>query len=74
MKKTIDRLSTQVKTLRSKVKQYEVFLDLRGLVDAFREYIRPKTVQEQLAEKKAIVEKKVKAKDVDAEGKHDIAI
>ena len=55
MKKTIYRLSAQVKTLRSKVKQYKTFLNLRGLMDAFVEYIRPKTVQEQLAEKKAIV-------------------
>ena len=40
------------------------------------EYMRPKTVQEQLAEKKAIVEKekKVKTKEVDVEKKHDIAI
>lgn len=30
MKKTIDRLSAQVKTFKSKVKQHEAFLDLRG--------------------------------------------
>lgn len=76
MKKTIDRLSAQVKTLKGKVKQYEAFLDLRGLVDAFVEYIRPKTVQEQLVEKKAIVEKekKVKMQEMDVKKKHDIAI
>lgn len=76
MKKTIDRLSAQVKTLRSKVKQYETFLDLRGLMDAFVEYIRPKTVQEQLAEKKAIVEKEKgrRMQEVDVKKKHDIAI
>lgn len=76
MKKTIDRLSVQVKTLRSKVKQYEVFLDLRGLVDAFREYIRPKTVQEKLDEKKAIVKigKEVKVREKDVNKWRDIAI
>lgn len=76
MKKTIDRLSAQVKTFKSKVKQYEAFLDLRGLVDAFVEYIRPKTVQEQLAEKKAIVkkEKEMRVKNMNVEKKHDIAI
>ena len=76
MKKTLDRLSAQVKTLRSKVKQYETFLDLRGLMDAFVEYIRPKTVQEQLAEKKAIVEKEKgrRMQEVDVKKKHDIAI
>ena len=76
MKKTIDRLSVQVKTLRSKVKQYEAFLDLRGLVDAFMEYVRPKTVQEQLAEKKTLVEKEKgrRMQEVDVKKKQDIAI
>ena len=53
-----------------------VFLDLRGLLDAFVEYIRPKTMQERLAEKKAIVEyeKKAKSQEVDVKRKRDIAI
>lgn len=74
MKKTIDRLSAQVKTFKHKVKQYETFLNLRGLVDAFVEYIRPKTIQERLDEKKTIVEKRVKVQNVDVKRKHDIAI
>ena len=76
MKKIIDRLSVQVKTFKSKVKQHEAFLDLRGLVDAFVEYIRPKTVQEQLAEKKEIVENeaRMRLKNVDIIKKHDIVI
>ena len=76
MKKTIDRLSAQAKTFKSKINQYEAFLNLRGLVDAFMEYIRPKTMQERLAEKKAIVEKKkkIRVQEVDVKKKHDIAI
>ena len=76
MKKKIDKVSAQIKTLRSKVKQYETFLDLRGLVDAFMEYIRPKTVQEKLDEKKAIVKKgkEVKVREKDVNKRHDIAI
>lgn len=76
MKKTIDKLSGQVKSLKSRVKQYENFLDLRGLLDVFVEYIRPKTMQERLDEKKAIVEKekRVKVQEVDMEKKRDIAI
>ena len=76
MKKTIDRLSVQVKTFKSKVKQHEAFLDLRGLVDAFMEYLRPKTVQEQLAEKKTLVEKEKgrRMQEMDVKKKHDIAI
>lgn len=76
MKKTIAKLSGQVKSLKSRVKQYENFLDLRGLLDVFVEYIRPKTMQERLDEKKAIVEKekRVKVQEVDMEKKRDIAI
>lgn len=74
MKKTIDRLSAQVKKFKHKVKQYETFLNLRGLVDAFVEYIRPKTIQERLDEKKTIVEKRVKVQNVDVKRKHDIVI
>ena len=76
MKKTIDRLSVQVKTFKSKVKQHEAFLDLRGLVDAFVEYIRPTTVQEKLDEKKTIVEKEKgrRMREVDVKKKRNIAI
>ena len=76
MKKTIDRLNVQVKTFKSKVKQYEVFLDLRGLMDAFMKYIRPKTVQEQLVEKKVIVEREreVKLQEKHVKERYDVAI
>ena len=58
-----------------KLKQYEVFLDLRGLRDVFMEYIRPKTIQEQLYERKAMLHKSRKAKLKEANvKKHDIAI
>ena len=76
MKKKLDRLSRQVKTFKVKVKQYETFLDLRGLVDVFKEFIRPKSMREQLDEKKAIVEKEknIRVQAVDVKKKHDIAI
>ena len=76
MKRTIDKLSGQVKTLKSRVKQYENFIDLRGLLDTFVEYIRPKTIQERLDEKKVVVEKekKVKVQEVNVKRKRDIAI
>ena len=66
----------QVKTFKVKVKQYETFLDLRGLVDVFKEFIRPKSMREQLDEKKAIVEKEknIRVQAVDVKKKHDIAI
>lgn len=76
LKKTIEKLNNQAKTLRTKVKQFEMFIDLHGLLDTFMEYIRPKTMQERLAEKKQLMEKekKVKAQEVDVKQKQGIAI
>ena len=66
MEKSIIKLKEQEKNLKAKLKQYELFIDVKGLVDAFKEFIRPKTIQEQLEEKKAVVksQKKVKAPKV----------
>ena len=46
---------------------------MKGLVDAFKEFIRPKTIQEQLDEKKAVVEsqKKVKVEKVNLKKEYD---
>ena len=76
LKKTLEKLNDQAKTLRTKVKQFETFLDLHGLLGTFMEYIRPKTMQERLAEKKQLTEKekKVKAQEVNVKRKRDIAI
>ena len=72
--KWINALVMQGKIATDKVKQFDTFLNLHGLLDAFMEYIRPKTMQERIVEKKELVEKKVKAKEVDVKRKHDIAI
>ena len=71
--KTIQRLKEHEKVLKTKLKQYELFIDVKGLVDAFKEFIRPKTIQEQLVEKKAVVEsqKKVKVEKVNLKKEYD---
>ena len=71
--KMIQRLKEQEKVLKTKLKQYELFIDVKGLVDAFKEFIRPKTIQEQLDEKKAVVEsqKKVKVEKVNLKKEYD---
>ena len=71
--KTIQRLKEQEKVFKTKLKQYELFIDMKGLVDAFKEFIRPKTIKEQLDEKKIIVEsqKKVKVEKLDLKKKYD---
>ena len=62
MEKSIIKLKEREKTLKVKLKQYELFVEIKGLVDVFKEFIRPKTIQEQLEEKKAEVELQKKAK------------
>ncbi|MBR2403245.1 MAG: hypothetical protein IKB01_10870 [Lachnospiraceae bacterium] len=76
MKRTIDKLNGHINNLKNRVKQYENFLNLHGLLDAFVEYIRPKSMQERLVEKKAIVEKekKVREQEGNVKKKHGIAI
>ena len=46
--KTIDKLNGQIKTLKTKIKQCTEFLKAHGLLETFREFIRPKTIHEQL--------------------------
>ena len=73
MQKSIIKLREQEKNLKAKLKQYELFVEIKGLVDAFKEFIRPKTIQEQLEEKKAEVElqKKVKAPKVNLKKEYE---
>ena len=62
MQKSIIKLKEREKIIQAKLKQYELFIDVKGLVDAFKEFIRQKTIKEQLDEKKAEVELQKKAK------------
>ena len=73
MEKTIHRLKEQEKNLKAKLKQYELFIDVKGLVDAFKEFIRPKNIRERLDEKKVVVEsqKKVKTSKVNLKKEYD---
>ena len=73
MQKSIIKLREQEKNLKAKLKQYELFVEIKGLVDAFKVFIRPKTIQEQLEEKKAEVElqKKVKAPKVNLKKEYE---
>lgn len=78
MQATIDKMSARVKELKDIVKRYEGFLDLRGLTEAFKEFIRPKGVVERLHQNLEIVESKKKIQQKQTEyienRKNDIAI
>ena len=58
------------------MKQYELFIDVKGLVEVFKDFIRPKTFREHMDEKKAIVElqKKVNASKENLKKEYDRVI
>ena len=67
----------QIKTLKDKLKKYDSFLGAKGLLEAFAEFIRPKSVHERVMEKQKIVDaSKNKPKNIEVipKKKHDIAI
>lgn len=51
-------------------------LCMKGLVEAFKEFIRPKTIREQIDEKKSVVEsqKKVKTQKVNLKKEYDSVV
>ena len=66
----------QIKALKDKLKKYDSFLG-KGLLEAFAEFIRPKSVHERAMEKQKIVDaSKNKPKNIEVipKKKHDIAI
>lgn len=74
---SLDKAMEQIKTLKDKLKRYDSFLGAKGLLEAFAEFIRPKSVHERMAEKQKIVDaSKEKPKNIDVipKIKHSIAI
>ena len=56
MQGIIDNLMFQVKTWKDKVLQYDKFLNVKGLVEEFKEFVRPKLIKERMQDKQKIVE------------------
>ena len=74
---SLDKALKQIKTLKDKLKKYDSFLGAKGLVEVFAEFIRPKSVHENMAEMQKIVDaSKEKPKNIEVipKKKHDIAI
>ncbi|MCR5201371.1 MAG: plasmid recombination protein [Saccharofermentans sp.] len=51
----IQELRTKVQNLTTKVKQLTSFIEEKGLIEAFKEFLQPKSVMAKLKENKAIV-------------------
>ena len=61
MKKTINKQNEIIKTLKTKVKQFEDFLEAHGLLKAFEEFLKPKSIIKKLdVNKKEINEERLK--------------
>ena len=74
---SLDKALEQIKTLKDKLKTHESFLGAKGLLEAFAEFVRPKSVHEKMAEKQKIVDaSKERSKNIEVipKKKHDIAI
>lgn len=70
-------MKPKVVDLKAKVKQYMDFLGIRDLVEVFAEFIRPKSMREQLEIKKEEIRREQKDKTVKITGrekKKDIAM
>ena len=50
-------MMVQVKKWKDKVLQYDKFLNVKGLVEEFKEFARPKSIKERMEDKQKSVEK-----------------
>ena len=75
--KTIAGLKEQISSLKSKVREFTDFVSEHGLMEAFREFIRPKSMKEKLEIgklKSREMESQKRNLTVITDKKHDIAI
>ena len=71
----INKLSGQVKTLKDRLAGYDRFMELKGLLEECKEFIRPKTLKERLEISKQKVSKtEQKKRTVIIDKKRDVAI
>ena len=75
--KTIAGLREQISSLKSKLREFTDFVSERGLMEAFKEFIRPKSMKEKLEiekQKSRELETQKRNLTVVTDKKHDIAI
>ena len=71
------KLTEQINTLKAKIKQHTDFLGKRGLLEAFAEFIRPKSIREKIAAYNKEVDKektKSKVRSIGKNRRDDIVI
>ena len=55
MQGKIDKLTSQIQILKDKLSKTETFLKMKGLLEEFKESLKPKSVKSELKEKKLII-------------------
>lgn len=76
MQMVIDRMTGKIKTLKQQISEYDNFIKIKGLLEEFKEFVRPKSIAEKLQRKK----QQVAMREQDTEQRnrnvkrHDIAI
>ena len=72
-----NKLAEQINTLKAKIKQHTDFLGKHGLLEAFTEFIKPKTIREKLEAHKRQINREndhSKVKTIERNRRNDIAI
>lgn len=65
MQGKIDKLTSQIQILKDKLSKTETFLKMKGLLEEFKESLKPKSVKSELKEKKLIVAEREATKTKD---------
>lgn len=76
MQAVIDKLTGRVKSLTERIAECENFMKIKGLLEEFKEFIRPKSIAEKLQQNKQIVamQEPDKVKKRSVEKRQDVAI
>ena len=76
MQGIIDELMVQVKKWKDKILQYDKFLNVKGLVEEFKEFVRPKSIKEWMEANQKTVKTKKQEQEMKPvqRRKRDIAI
>ena len=76
MQAVIDKLTGRVKSLTERITEYDNFMKIKGLLEDFKEFIRPKSIAERLQKNKQVVAMREsdKVKKRSMEKRQDVAI
>lgn len=60
MQAKIEKLTNQVQALKEKLTKTEMFMKMKGMLEEFKEYLKPKTLTSRLLEKQKLTDEREK--------------